>query len=312
VLFSVIIPTYNRARFLARALDSVFAQTFKDYEVIVVDDGSTDETQRYLKSLKTRISSLKQPNRGPGAARNVGAKYAKGEYLAFLDSDDIWFPWALRCFAELIRRYNRPAVLGAKLVQFSAEGELAAVRQSELEADEFADYLSSYGRDYFVGAGMSVLRRDEFLKTGGFTDQRINAEDHDLILRMGAARGFVQMTSPVTLGWRRHAGTATTNLHRSVHGALYLVEQERRGAYPGGRGRAPGRRDIIAIHTRPVTLSCLRQGLRSEAWALYRATFAWNAVLGRFKYLGGFPLLAVKSKFCTSLTTTVHPILRCK
>src|SRR5262245_53825606 len=93
--FSVIIPTHNRLCLLQRALGSVRNQTFRDYEVIVVDDGSSDGTWNYLGSLVPFIKALRQENRGPGPARNLGATHATGSYLAFLDSDDLWFPWTL-------------------------------------------------------------------------------------------------------------------------------------------------------------------------------------------------------------------------
>src|SRR5450830_1529256 len=93
--FSIVIPTYNRMKFLQQALDSVWAQTHDDYEIIVVDDGSTDGTKDYLASLDGRVKTVRQSNSGPAAARNLGVRQAKGEYVAFLDSDDLWFPWAL-------------------------------------------------------------------------------------------------------------------------------------------------------------------------------------------------------------------------
>src|SRR5688572_12313735 len=116
MLFSVVIPTFNRAHLLADTLESVFNQTFTDYEVIVVDDGSTDSTQQYLGSLDARIIFLTQSNHGPGAARNLGARHAQAEYLVFLDSDDVWFPWILWCFAEVIKLHGRPAILGASFM----------------------------------------------------------------------------------------------------------------------------------------------------------------------------------------------------
>src|ERR1700742_4118116 len=92
-LFSVIIPTYNRCAFIGRALDSVLSQEGCDLEVIVVDDGSTDGTPEMLGRYDRQIQILKQSNKGPGAARNRGLQEASGEYVAFLDSDDLWFPW---------------------------------------------------------------------------------------------------------------------------------------------------------------------------------------------------------------------------
>ena len=291
MLFSVIIPTYNRAALLREALESVFAQTLTDYEVIVVDDGSTDETATVLHDYP-KVKVLAQSNGGPGAGRNAGARQAQGDYLAFFDSDDLWFPWTLESFAELIERQDRPAILGARLMEFSDRDELKAVQKTPPAAEVFPDYFASCSRGYFVGAGMSVLRRDVFLSTGGYTDQPINSEDHDLILRLGNAAGFAQITAPVTLGWRRHAGSATTNLPRSVAGLWYLLEQERRGAYPGGAGRRWQRREIVTRHARPISLVCLREKETAQGWHLYRATFGWHLRLGRWKYLAGFPMKA--------------------
>ena len=294
MLFSVIIPAYNRIDFLPRTLQSVWRQTFKDFEVIVVDDGSTDGTMDFLNSLAHRLTILSQPNKGPGAARNLGANRARGDYLAFLDSDDLWFPWTLAAFATLIRAHNSPAILAGRIVEFAEEPELASARETEPAADVFPDFFSSWRAGYYVGSGTAVLRRDEFLKTGGFTEKRINAEDHDLILRLGAVPGFARVTAPVTLAWRRHAASATGNVRRSAEGSRYLIEQERRGAYPGGASRSRERRAILTKHTRPVALECLRQGLKKEAWQLYRATFRWHTQLGRWKYLAGFPIKALK------------------
>lgn len=290
MLFSVIIPTYNRAVLLTAALESVFAQEFADFEVIVVDDGSTDETPTVVGSFGKRIRFFRQDNKGAGAARNVGIQRAAGDYVAFLDSDDLWFPWTLRTFAELISQYNEPALLSAKLTEFSDETELVEVKETIPRALAFPDYFLSHAAAYVVGAGMAVLHRGQLLKTGGFTDWRINGEDHDLILRMGTAPGFVQILRPITLGWRRHAISATNDVWRTFAGMSYLLGQERRGRYPGGPARASERRRIVARHIRPATIECLRHGMRNEAWQLYHETFTWHVRLGRWKYLLGFPL----------------------
>ena len=93
-IVSVVIPTFNRAHLIMRALQSVLTQTFTAWETIVVDDGSTDDTETVVLSLgDSRIRYCRQPeNRGPAAARNRGMREAKGEFIAFLDSDDEWFP----------------------------------------------------------------------------------------------------------------------------------------------------------------------------------------------------------------------------
>jgi|ERR1044071_793543 GT2 family glycosyltransferase len=292
-LFSVIVPTFNRSELLERALQSVWRQRFDDFEVIVVDDGSTDGTLDYLRSLSGPVRVLTQENKGPGTARNFGVKSALGDYVAFLDSDDVWFPWTLQAFAELIQCHKAPAILSSHLVEFSQDDELAEVKETPVKGHHFTDYFTSHRAGYFVGAGMAVLRREDLLRTGGFTEKRINAEDHDLVLRMGAAPGFVQIRQPITLGWRRHEGSATRNVRQSYEGTAYLIGQERRGAYAGGSTRARERRLILTRHIRPVSLECVRHGMRKEAWELYRASFFWHARLGRWKYLAGFPLQAL-------------------
>lgn len=301
VLFSVAIPVFNRAELLQKTLASVWRQTFSDFELIVVDDGSTDGTLEYLRSLNGRVRVFAQPHKGPGTARTRAAKHAKGEYLAFLDSDDLWFPWTLKCFAEVIKKFHRPAFIAGNVLDFHNEVELASIREMELQADGFMDYLASHENGYFAGAGMSVIRRDELLKTGGYTEQPINAEDHDLALRLGNSPGFVQIISPVTVGWRRHSGSITQNLQRSIAGSFYLIKQESRGCYPGGHARRIARRQIITRHIRPVLLACLREGKRREAWELYRATLSWHVRLGRVRFLTSYPPLAVFASFRSAL-----------
>lgn len=292
-LFSVIIPTYNRVELQRQALASVLAQTFTDYEVIVVDDGSTDRTWEELQALGQRIHALRQDNAGPGVARNLGAKYATGDYLAFLDSDDVWFPWALNVVRDVIQDAGGPAIVSTKFMEFTSPPELVSVRNAPVITDVFSDYFASHESGYFVGAGTAVLRRERFLGSGGFTARRINAEDHDLILRLGTVPGFVQIRSPVMLGWRRHLGGATRNVRDTFEGCLHLAAQERNGTYPGGKLRMDHRREILTRHLRSASVECLRRGYRTEAWRLYRASFTWHVRLGRWKYLVGFPIQAV-------------------
>lgn len=287
--FSVIIPAFNCLAFLPQTLKSVWSQHCTDYEVIAIDDGSTDGTFDYLKSLGPKIRVLRQENRGPGAARNVGAKVAAGEYLAFLDSDDLWFPWTLNIFARLIREHNSPAILSACMQEFQEESELVEACETPPVAGVYSDYLAASRDGYYTGSGMAVLARDCFIQAGGFSHKRINAEDHDLILRMGIMPGFVQVLRPLTLGRRRRSDSMGMHWRRTFAGMHYLVKQERSGAYPGGEARALERRNIIARHIRPAALACAKQGMGREAWSLYRASFAWQAANGRWKFLSAFP-----------------------
>jgi hypothetical protein len=295
--FSVIVPTFNRADLLFGTLESVLGQTFTDFEIIVVDDGSTDGTMKYLQSLGKSVRVFQQSNRGAGPARNLGARHAHGRYLAFLDSDDLWFPWTLQVYHDVIRGHQEPSFIVGKPHVFSDQLELDRVAFSAAQDEEFVDYLASGDQWRWWGASSFIVRRDAFEAVGGFTEEWVNDEDTDLTLRLGVAPGFVQITAPVTFAFREHATSVSKDHKRLLAGTWSRVRAERGGRYPGGKARAKDRRRILTRHIRPVTLGCLRQGLRREAWRLYVSTFAWNASLGRIKYLAAFPILAVAEEF---------------
>jgi GT2 family glycosyltransferase len=291
MLFSIVIPTYNRISLLQRTLASVRRQSCADFEIIIVDDGSTDGTRESLASNGEFLRVIKQPNRGPGAARNVGAREARGEYVAFLDSDDLWFPWTLDTFARAIQEHERPNILGGKFIEFADEAELLAVRQERHETLWFSDYIASSHYPYYVGSGTCVVRRECFADVR-FLEDRLNSEDHDLILRMGTLPGFARILAPFTLAWRRHRASETSDFASSVSGAMRLLARESAGVYPGGSERSRDRHRILARHTRPTALACVKNGELKQGWELYRSTFGWNIELGHWRYVLAFPFLA--------------------
>jgi GT2 family glycosyltransferase len=293
--FSIVIPTHNRLDFLKQAVNSIWAQTVDDYEIIIVNDGSTDGTEEWLDAQRKRVRTFTQANRGPGAARNLGAQHARGEYVAFLDSDDLWFPWTLDTFARAIQEHRRPQIVGGAFVEFTDETEVLAVRKEPYQSSWFIDYLASARFPYYVGSGAGVLHRDVFAAATGFVEDRLNAEDHDLILRMGTLPGFVRILAPLTLAWRRHRVSETADFAKSVSGAMRLLAREKSGVYPGGSERSRERYAILARHTRPTALACLQNGEFKQGWQLYRFTCSWNIVLGHWKYVLAFPILAVLS-----------------
>ena len=301
--FSVITPTFNRLPLLRQTLDSVLAQRFTDYEVIVVDDGSTDGTGQYLSSLGPRVRVLKQENAGPGAARNLAIRHATGEYLAFLDSDDLWLPWSLAAYHEAIERHQSPSLLFGKMRRFEGETEFAATPELSLEVRGWQDYLSAGPSLYWYGISAFAIRRDLLPPGQGFPNTRINGEDLDLILRLGAAPGFVELLNPITYGYREHGGNVRHDLAKNVQGMLFLLQQEECGNYPGGKPRTMERWLILSPLLRSCSIACLKNGLRVEAWQMYRATFRWHVALHRWKYLLAFPLLALQS----SLTGARRP-----
>ena len=291
MLFSVVIPSHNRAHLLPRALESVWAQSFTDFEVIVVDDGSSDGTPQYLDSQQHRVKSIRLARSGAGAARNAGVAAAVGDYVAFLDSDDRWMPWTLQTFAAIVGA-DRPAMVAASVVQFTDEDELRAVRDDRVEAERFADLFASAGSVFVIGSGTVAIRRDVLVAAGGFPTEIATGEDLDLLLRIGDQPGFVRVARPVMLAWRRHAAAATASLADAVTGSRFLIERELANQYPGGSHHAAARREMITRMIRPVSLTCLRHGHWRSGVQLYRCALRWHVALHRWRYLAAFPAVA--------------------
>lgn len=293
--FSVIIPSYNRSSLLREALESVFSQKFKDYEVIVVDDGSTDDTLEMLGEYEGRIKVLRQKNHGPGAARNGGAKRALGEYLVFLDSDDLFFKESLDIYYQVISRAKMPSFLVGKPLIFSQSLQANSGHKVKLKYLLFDDYFAAGDQWRWWGASSFVVRRREFESVRGFTQTWVNAEDADLAMRLGTRPGFVQIMSPCTFGYREHEASAMKQSHKTLEGSWLQIRCELRGEYPGGVERSYERVRILTRHLRPVSFECLRSGARCDAWKMYWITFSWNLRLFRWKYLFGFPIKAIFS-----------------
>ena len=168
--FSLIIPTYNRAALLKRTLQTVFAQTFQAFETIVVDDGSADDTLALLKGYGPKLTVLQQANRGPGSARNLGLEHAQGEYVVFLDSDDLLLPWSLAVYDEVVRAHGS-AIIMSNPAKFKDEEAFLASGREPLSADTWPDYLAAARARYPITVAAAV-RTDVLRASGGFLEKK--------------------------------------------------------------------------------------------------------------------------------------------
>ena len=286
----MVVPTHNRLDFLRQALKSVDEQTLSDYETIVVDDGSDDGTAAYLASLGERINALYQRHKGPGAARNLGARQASGSYLVFLDSDDLWLPWTLATFHMLVQQHA-PSFLFGSVVEFT--DYLPILGEEPVRATPFKDYFStSAEQPEFVGSGALVVKKNEFERVGGFDESLNVVEDHDLLFRLGTAPGVLRIQSPITLMYRRHGSNTARLLSEMCTCAATILTKEIEGLYPGGAERQKERWELLTRMLRPIALASLKAGHDDQAWHLYRRSFAMNARLRRLRFLAGFPVIA--------------------
>lgn len=289
--FSIIVPVFNRRAYLEAAIHSISKQTYQSYEVIVVDDGSTDETAGYVERLGDGISTIRQSNSGVSIARNRGAKIAKGKYLVFLDSDDVLLPWSLQCYSDVISQFH-PSVISARTVEF--EDELPADQSIKYEkplVTIFDDYLASAEKHSFVGASCIVLESSVFGRSDGFSSGLNAGEDYDLLLRVGLESPFARIEEPVTVGYRVHAGNVSKMVDGLVKGSLNLLARELAGVYPGGSKRASDRVTIIGRVVRPVVVASLRRNRLKDAWHLYRRSFWMHVRALRIRFLLGVGFL---------------------
>ena len=296
--FSVIIPTFNRAALVSEAVASVRAQTITDYELIVVDDGSTDSTADALSAIPN-LRLIRQPNAGPGPARNTGLAAASGEYTAFLDADDRWLPWTLDTFARAIDGSSRAAaalICGSPRA-FTADSEIAAITREPDLFERHPDYLGTDPIDLFPGAGVLCARTDALRRVGGFLPNRMTAEDADLYLRLGVEPGFVVVRRPFTLAYRIHEGAASLDGTLDEAGAHALLRREHEGVYPGGAKRRWQRERIITSHCRSRIMVAVRAGRLAAAARIYAHSLLPNARQRRFKFLFALPFLAALRLF---------------
>lgn len=297
--FSVVVPTHNRLELLKQSLRSIESQTFKDYEVIVVDDGSEDGTWQFLTELGDRVRAIRtSSNVGPGEARNIGIAKASGSYIAFLDSDDLWFPWTLETLDRVICENGQPAMVSGARKDFFEESDLGDTSAGALCYVAYPDYLSSSSKPIWLGVQGTAVRRDCF-DVVRFSSADLNAEDNDLWLRLGNQPGFLFVDSPVLFAYRRHPTSRISGLEKTALGTLRLIASEREGEYPGGKGRARERREIIGRHVRPVVLQCANHGLIGTSFTLFRRTLVWNGRELRFKFIFGALFYMLKALFLT-------------
>src|SRR3984893_6084935 len=263
-------PVYNRENYVGEAVDSELAQTFKDYELFAIDDGSSDLTASVLVSYGTQIKLLQQPNQGPEVARNKAAAIAQGEYLVFLDSDDFFFPFALETFDQVIKNFDSPPlVLGSLTFFHEAAGKEPVIPPAHpVKVFKYQDYLS---KTRPLGTNCIVVRKSVFDEVGGMrnsTPETFYGDDTNLLLKVGTYGPCVVIDQPCPSGYRPHGKNSSKEVKAIADAILELASTERRGGFGGGKDRRWDR--------------CTCSGGRAASWAV---NYCWR---------GGQRILAFK------------------
>ncbi len=178
-MFSVIIPLYNKKQYVSRSIESVFNQSFTDFEIIVVDDGSTDGGgELVLNQFDNRIQYIKQEKKGVSVARNTGIASAKNRYIAFLDADDYWHPQFLFWMKEVIEKYEDVGMVGSTYTLEKLEDSI-----QEPEIWEMDDYFSKAIYNTRFTGSSTIIRKDFFENNEGFKSHLTKGEDVDVWFR---------------------------------------------------------------------------------------------------------------------------------
>jgi len=220
---TVIIPTYNCARYLPEAIDSVLNQTYKDFEIIVVDDGSKDNTQeivsQYIEKYPNKIIYFYQNNQGPAEARNKGIKEAKGQYLAFLDSDDTWFPEKLVKQIRILNDNPGIDLVYASGLTIDINGNILG-KKPEVPVRNVYDFL----RDGRI-PNMTVVIRKKCLEEVGLFDPTLKVgEDTDLWIRICSKFNCYYIDDPLAF-FKKHDFNISTNLENMHKGHIVIYRK---------------------------------------------------------------------------------------
>lgn len=262
---SVVIPAYNYGRYLREAVESVLAQDYAEFEVVVVDDGSTDDTRQVVEGIRDpRVRYVYQANSGLSAARNTGIKNARFPFIAFLDADDTWRPAFL---STVMDRYGslpkEVALVACASVRVDTGGRALPGRKLAPDGDGFLEVRDIVLRSRFMPSAV-VARSAAFEACGGFDTTLRSSEDRDMWIRIGSRFRLFHIDLPLVL-IRRHdsnMSSAATRMHQNMGRVL----KKARAAGAGLSRWSPGWLQVAALY------------YFESAWMLHSERRSWKAL----------------------------------
>ena len=276
--FSVVITCFNQAGFIQEAVKSALGQSYQDKEIIVVDDASTDGSSKLIEQHNHALTFMPlRQNAGPAGARNAGASLARGEFIVFLDGDDLLLPWALEVYHRIIELKPPKLILG-RMRWF--EGALSADEISPVPNDiSFIDYENFMQKDrpYRASASAMVIDRAALHEVQGWTKDIFPMDDHDLLIKLGYSGRTVQILEPPTTGYRVHTSNTVHQIDRMTSNLYKLLDREKLHLYPGTGRRRACRFAILG----GLILFALKNAIRHKFYrdALQLAAAGWPMVV---------------------------------
>ena len=261
--FSIVVTCFNQRSFIREAIESALIQGAD--EVIVVDDGSNDGSAEILQEYRDRVRLCPvAKNGGAPGARNHGARVATGDYILFLDGDDILVPWALTVYKRVLERHNAVLIFGEK-VSFRGSAPTAMFGELAHGPVIFREYAVPMHKDRSAGlcASTLVVERAALLAAGGWSPEiGVHGDIKDFTMRLGYAGPLVLIQEPITALYRIHETNSIHEVGKYLAKAHRLLANERAGRYPGGAAGLGERYAALGAYV----VFWSRKGMRVGLW----------------------------------------------
>jgi glycosyltransferase involved in cell wall biosynthesis len=280
-------PCFNSAKFVKQAIDSALNQTFTKFELLIIDDGSTDNTLTIIKRISQndhRIRIFSRPNRGISATRNFGLEQAKGEYISFLDSDDYWHSEKLKLQVATLEEYPNAILCYSRFLVWNNKNGFYETPDKIYESKEIMNDIDEVFsgwmyikllEDVYTWTGTILVRRHALKNAGGFNQDLVIGEDHDLWIRLSRIGHFKKLAAPLAL-YRENQDSITNKLHSQNYSAIVFENAVKQFGLknPDGTG-------ISSAHA---------NDLRYKKWFRFAYQHFWggNAKIARSAFLECF------------------------
>lgn len=284
-LVTAIVPTYNCAEYLPRALSSVFSQTYDNIECIVIDDGSTDETSHILERYHDRIRLLRQKNSGAAAARNLGLEYARGSLSAFLDADDYWHPTKIQKQVNVFLGHPSLALVSCGLQNQTGDPSQVLLAEgagrpcSSTDVSIYDDFITVF-RNPYLGTPTVMIPTALGHELGGFNEELPVGEDVDFWLRACYGRPYAHISQPLAYIHLR-TGSLTDDDEGYRYNLTVLDRAEQAWPDFANKQRAEFTQLRLSIY-RNWAAACLVSGNDKKARAIIRDSKPYGRMPDRF------------------------------
>ncbi len=305
---TVVIPVYNGERYISETLETVFAQTFRDYEIICVDDGSTDGSGALLKAYGERVRVVRQSNAGQSAARNAGVALAKGAFIAFLDQDDRWYPSKLERQVAALTAAPDAVLVHCNYDRVDADGRMLQPGAALAErASALASPLGRLLEEALIFPSAMLVRREAFQRVGGFDPALRGFEDFDLIARLKRQGRFVLLNEP-GMAYRFHGAgfsrAGGTDVMRSRERFLVRMQE----LYAGDRTKQALISDMLADCYSDWGIHEVRHGNRAAGRAMLARSLLCHP--GKIRTYSRFFRASLPRLQLSRIAERIHKVLR--